>query len=194
MGKLQQDAGILNDSDVVRAVIADCERMLASISPANAATLMEQATDAHLALDRLAHAGSDVRPEQVRLDTIDERLIRNAQRIVTALGGSGAFAALRQRLAAGEYSGARWWRLDDILAAQRQALLRRMALTGAVILMLGIAAYLFRGVLFPPDPVGDAVTAAGRALSQHDTQTALRDIDAGPVSYTHLTLPTIYSV
>ena len=179
MGKLQQDAGILNEGDALRAMIAECEKLLATVSTANAAALMEHATDAHALLDKLERAGSDTRSEQSRLDTIDERIVKNAKRIVSASGGTLAFIALRQRLAVGDASNERWWRLDDVLAEQRTAQIRKLAIAGAVVIVLGIAAYLARGVLFPPDPVGDALVAAQRALGQNDTATALSAIDAG---------------
>ncbi len=177
MGKLQQEAGVLNDSDELRELILACEKMLASLSVGNARELLEQASEAQHLLDTLAQVGSDVRAEQSRLDTIQERIVKQARPIVAGVGGIQAFASLRDH--AGYRTTERWWRLDDVLAERRTARLKQLGIIVAAIALIGIMGYAFRGVLFPPDPVGDAVNAAQRALQQGDLVVALQAIDLG---------------
>ena len=177
MGKLQQDVGVLNEGDELRVLIAECEKMLAALSPTNARALMETATKAHALHQRLEEAGSDMRSEVTRLDTIYERIVKSAKRIVDGVSGNAAFQQMRQQLSPSTTE--RWWRLDDVLAEQRRALMKRLAVTGAVVALVAVAAFLFRGVLFPPDPVGDAVIAAQHALEQRDTTQALQALDLG---------------
>jgi tetratricopeptide (TPR) repeat protein len=178
MGKLQQDVGILNDSDVLRQMIGETEKLMVAITPASAPALLRNHTEAHALLDKLANGGADMRAERSRLDTIDERIVSHAREIVKATGGAGGFAALREE-AAGNYGNARWWRLDDeVAAAVRSRLIKIGVGVGAlaVVLLLG---FLLRGVLFPPDPVGDALFGARAGLQENDLPRALSSVELG---------------
>lgn len=178
MGKLQQDVGILNESDVLRQMIGETETLMVSITPASAPVVLRQNTQAHALLDKLANGGADMRAERSRLDTLDERIANNAREMLKAAGGAASFAALREE-AAGDYANARWWRLDDeVAAANRSRLIKTSIGVGAlmVVLLLG---YLLRGVLFPPDPVGDALFGARAGLQENDLPRALAAVEAG---------------
>jgi hypothetical protein len=178
MGKLQQDVGILNDSDVLRQMIGETEKLLVSITPATAPAVMRKNTELHALHDQLASGGADMRAERSRMETTDERLVKYAGVIVKATGGAAGFAALRNE-AAGEYAHAPWWRLDDhVAAANRRRLIKIGAGVGAlaVVLLLG---FLLRGVLFPPDPVGDAVFGVQAGLRDNDLPRALVAVELG---------------
>jgi tetratricopeptide (TPR) repeat protein len=177
MGKLQQDTGILNEGDVLREQIAACEKALAAITPESARALMENAADAHRQLESMRTPGADVRAEESRLTSIEERMIKSARPIVAAAGGPEQFAALRQQLDP-DTTGA-WWRLDDVVAAARRKQWQRIGIGVLIVALIGLTGYLLRGWLFPPDPVGDAVFRAQAALRDGTPAQAIEAIDLG---------------
>lgn len=177
MGKLQQDVGVLNEGDVLRGHIAASEKALASITPDSARALMQNTADAHRLADELRASGADVRAEESRLTTIEERMVKSAKPIVSALGGSAQFADLRQQI--DPTITDKWWRLDEVVAAERRKQWQRIGVAAAIIALIGLAGFLLRGVLFPRDPVGDAVFAAQAALRDGDGARAVSVIDLG---------------
>ena len=177
MGKLSQDIGVLNDADQLRTLIDNCEKALASLNPESSRTLMENTDAAHRLLEQLAANGADLRGEAARLETVDERIVRNARPIVQSLGGRAGLVTLRQQIAPG--TDARWWLLDHELDLRRQRLFRQLGAVIVIIAIVILAGYIARPVLFPPDPVGDAVNAATRALETEGIPGAIAAIDAG---------------
>ena len=177
MGKLQQEVGILNEGDALRALIGECEKALVAINAQNVGPLLTNVAEAHRLLDRLRTSGADVRAEEARLQTVDERMIRNAKQIVAAVGGTQQFIALRQQIA--PHLRERWWNLEEEVVAARRQLFKRFAIGAAVLVAIGIVGFLLRGVLFPPNPVGDAVFAAQAALREGDVQKAIQAIEQG---------------
>lgn len=177
MGKLQQDAGILNEGDRLRALIAECEKALVSITPANVRALLSNVAGAHQLLDALRASGADVRAEEARFRSVEERLTKQARSIVTAAGGSAAFVALRRSIAPDLQ--ATWWTLEEVVAANRRRRLRQLAAGLAMLAVIGLIGFLLRDVLFPPNPVGDALFAVQAALRNGDTARALQAIERG---------------
>jgi hypothetical protein len=177
MGKLQQEEAILNEGDELRALIGQCEKDLASITPDSARQLMRNATAADALLDRLAASGTDVRAEASRMSTIGDRIVNSAKPIVAAIGGEPAFAALRAQAKPGATE--QWWRLDDVLAARRRRTWQRVGIAAAIVVLIGVAGFLLRGWLFPPDPIGDAVFGVQAALRDGDVSRALNAVELG---------------
>lgn len=177
MGKLQQEVGILNEGDVLRETISQCEKDLADIRPESAHDLMRNATIARDLLAELHADGADIRAEKARFGTVEERIVKNAKQIVTAIGGPDAFAALRQQIS--PTATERWWRLDDEVALARRRTWQRIGIGAVIIALIGLSGFLLRGVLFPHDPVGDAVFAAQAALRDGDGARAINAIDLG---------------
>jgi tetratricopeptide (TPR) repeat protein len=177
MGKLSQQVGALNDADRLRSLIDECERALASLGPASAQQLLLNANEAHHRLDALQAAGADVRGEAARLSTVDDRIVRHAADIVKALGGREALVELRQQTAPG--TAERFWLLDQELDMRRRRLLQRVGVGAIVLLVVLAIGYIARPILFPPDPAGDAVAAADRALQVKDVPGAVAAIDTG---------------
>lgn len=177
MGKLQQEVGILNEGDVLRARIAECEKALVSVTSANVRSLLSNVAEAHRLLDDLRASGADVRAEEARLQSVEERMIKQAKPIVAAAGGDQAFVALRRSLAPNLQ--APWWALEEVVAANRRRRLKQLAAGLAVLAVIGVIGFLLRGVLFPPNPVGDALFAVQAALRDGDTTRALQAIERG---------------
>lgn len=178
MGKLQQDVGILNEGDVLRQMISETEKLMVSITPASASAVLRKHTEAHALLDKLANGGADMRAERSRIETTDDRIVNYAKLFVKAVGGPASYAALRNEVA-GNYANMRWWRLDDeVAAANRSRLIKIGVGVGALLLVL-LMGYLLRGVLFPPDPVGDAVFGVQAGLRDNDLPRALSAVETG---------------
>lgn len=181
MGKLQQEVGALNDADRLREHLDVCEKAVPSLHQAESAReFLASATEAHTLLDALEAGGSDIRPELTRLSNLAERATRNARRIVRAVGGMSAYVGLRAQLAPD--SPDPWWRLDEVLARARRRALTGLGAFVAAIVIVAVAGYVFRDFLFPPNPVGDAVNAASKAVvDTNDYAAALTAIDTGLV-------------
>lgn len=178
MGKLQQNIGALNEGDRLREALSRCEVALVAITPENARRLLADLAEAERLMATLQAAGTDVRAEALRLETIHSRILQQARSIVRALGGARAYRALRAELAPPTPT-LPWWRLDEVLAEQRRSWLARLGVALVVVGVLVGVAYALRDVLFPPNPAADAIAAAQTALQEGDTARARAAIEAG---------------
>ena len=137
MGKLQQQLGNLNENDVLRELISACEKSMANLSAQSARDVLVNAEDAHQLLARLSTTQADVRAELARLESIDDRLVKSANKIVSLVGGNQAYAALRQQ--AQPNSEAQRWHLDAVIADKRRAVLRQLGIvTGVFALVFAV--------------------------------------------------------
>jgi tetratricopeptide (TPR) repeat protein len=177
MGKLAQTVSALNDADELREQIDNCEKSLALLNAESARKLMLDANTAHQMMQTLLAAGADLRGEVARLQSVDERIIRNARPIVKLLGGRQALIDLRTQTAPGTHEP--WWMLDAELDRRRQKLLKRLGVIAGIIVGILIIGYIARPILFPPDPVGDAIADATNALYKQDMVGVQSAIDAG---------------
>ncbi len=177
MGKLQQEVGILNEGDALRALIAESEKALVAVTPENVRALLTNVAEAHRLLDDLRASGADMRAEEARLQSVEERMIKQAKPIVAAAGGEQAFVALRRTIASGWQ--APWWVLEEVVAAHRRRRLKQLAAGLAVLVLIGVVGFLLRDVLFPPNPVGDALFATQAALREGDVARAFQAIERG---------------
>jgi len=177
MGKLQQELSQLNEADALRELLRHSEQALVAITPGSAPKLLTDIEDAHQLVVRLKKSGADMRPEQGRLGTLDDRVVRDAGKIVKALGGPAQFAALRAQL--NPTSTELRWQLDAILAEGCRLQIRQLLTGLAAVAVVIFAGWLARDFLFPPDPAGDAVNAAQRALQDSNSTQAITEINTG---------------
>jgi hypothetical protein len=178
MGKLQQSSVPLNEADGMRALLATCERDIASPTPANVRGLFEMLAAVEFTMAKLESFGTDLRPEASRLESLHDRIAHDATKMVKLLGGVGAYVAVRQSLQPATDGPA--WQLDRMLAAQRTQRLRTFLVTCVTLAVLSGAFWWFRDTLLPPDPIGDIADAAQRTLLEGGSaQAALAQIDAG---------------
>jgi tetratricopeptide (TPR) repeat protein len=167
----------LNDADRLRAAIAEAERLTARLDATTS-------RDAVLAVDRaeqmiaaLTAGGTDLRAERARIDALQNMMTRNAGRVVRALGGPLGFQRLRRELC-GDIA-LPVWQLDRRVNEGRRRRLRNIGIVVMLMLAGGLAAYLARDILLPPDPVGDALVSARAAYADGDSDRALAALDLG---------------
>jgi tetratricopeptide (TPR) repeat protein len=177
MGKMQVQPGALNDADRLRAQIDEAERLSARLTAGNSRDAVLAVHRAEQMIAALGASGPDLRGERTRIDALHNVLTRNAGRIVKALGGPLGFQRLR-RESRGEIA---WpvWQLDRRVHEIRRRRLRLTGVTVAVVLAVGLGAYLARDILLPPDPVGDALSQARAAYADGDSERAITALDLG---------------
>jgi tetratricopeptide (TPR) repeat protein len=177
MGKLSQAVGALSDADRLRELIAECEKILARIDANNVRQLLQTAETAHQLVDQITAPDADIRGEVARLVAVDERILRYSSQIVKLLGGREVLVQYRSQIARQPYE--RFWMLDLELDHARKKLMERLGIFAAIVVVVLIVGYLARGILFPPDPAGDAIALATRALQQNDALGAIQAITTG---------------
>jgi tetratricopeptide (TPR) repeat protein len=178
MAKLQQQTDPLNDGDRLRKTLSDAERIASPILRTNARALLLQVHSAMLQAGQVEASGGDIRPERGRLDTLIDRVERNARLIVSGVGGRTAFDALRTQTA-GANPADRLWQLDTRVAEHNRSRLRMLGAALGVIALIAGLGVVFREQLFPPDPAGDAIRAAQRLVSEKDIPGAKQQIELG---------------
>ena len=180
MGKLQQGSAPLNIADEMRRFIASGEIGLSSISPDNVRQILSELEQANDLIAALSEAGTDVRPEAERLNSLEQRSIKQAAKIIKAFGGQQAYSAFRREYQPQTPEHRRgWWSLDQVVAAQRQRTLKQLGTIAAVLVVLAGLGYVFRDTLFPDDPIGRAVAAAERHVRDAQPEQANAVIQAG---------------
>ena len=177
MGKLQQHLNAMTEGDALRNLMSACERLSARVTHDTVVEYLETVTKTEALIEQLHGAGRDVRAEMARLEGIQDSANSRAGAIVKATGGSAAYAALRTKLGGDAQSPV--WQLDARVAEARARAWRSVAISVAVVLLIGALGYVFRATLFPPDPAGDAIRAAQRAYLEVGPQAAVKEIDIG---------------
>ncbi len=169
------DTGRVTPTDDLRQLLSQSEERLINLTdPASAAELysrLDQITDL---LPHLQATGGDIRAEEARWQSLQERLESRGSRVLRAWQGSARLAAARQTA---KPDPARWWWWIDQKVAERQR--RRLWRIGSLALALLAVVALFALVLprlFPVDPV---VRESYRLQLRAETALANDDLAAG---------------
>jgi len=179
MGKYQQEVISHSEADQLRLLIDTCEETQGAKTADEARSFMSTLHQAHRLRQALEDQSTDLdlRAESARLAAVDERLLREARKMIRLLGGDQAFIEYRQQFDARPED--RWWQLDARVAAEQRRTIQRIAIAAGIVAVLAVVVYLARGILFPPNPVGDAVNSAGTRLDARNLPGALAEIDTG---------------
>lgn len=179
MGKLQQQVSVLSGADELRLRIDHAEKILRFDTPEAARDLLATLHEAHRMAERLERETPDLdlRPERTRLAGLTDRALRHAKTLVRALGGMAAFEQFRRQFDV--QPDDLWWQLDVRIALDRRRTLQRLATVGVVLAVLGLIVFLARDILFPYNPVSDAVSNAGAKVDAGDLPAALAEVEAG---------------
>jgi len=167
--------GRVTPTDDLRQLLSQSEERLINLSdPASAAELysrLDQITDL---LPGLQATGGDIRAEEARWQSLQERLEARGPRVLRAWRGSARLTAARQ---AAQPDPARWWWwIDQKVAEQRQRKLRRIGGVALVVLAVVALAVFALPRLFPVDPV---VRESYRLQLRAETALANNDLTAG---------------
>ncbi len=169
------NTGRVTPADDLRQLLSQSEERLINLSgPTSAAELysrLDQITDL---LPQFQATGGDIRAEEARWQSLQERIETRGPRVLRAWQGSARLAAARQ--AANPDAGRWWWWIDQKVAEQRRRRLRRI---GSVVLALLAVVAVIAFVLprlFPVDPV---VRESYRLQLRAETALANGDLAAG---------------
>lgn len=180
----------LTRADDLRQLLARSEERLINLAnQAEAAELYAWLDEIDRLWPEVRATGGDVRAEEARWQSLQDRLTARGAQVLRAWQGSAGLAAARQ--AAAPAASAWWWWLDQVMAQKRRTLLRRVGLAAlAVLALLAVASFVLPRV-FPVDPAVRAAyrlqLAADTALANGDLPGALlafsQAIEANPTDY-----------
>jgi len=180
MGKFFIPPTAHTPADLVREVLGKAERLVPNLRGAGPQVLellylLDQVTEA---LAELEAAGTDVRAERARFETVQRQLRRRQQRFLAEAG-----AALQEERAAVQPDQARWWWfLDEESARQRRHQLRRGLTWGLVAMLLLALAYLvYDRFIAPPPQVRQAFRHSTRGeslIEEGNLRAALAEFEA----------------
>jgi tetratricopeptide (TPR) repeat protein len=149
-------------------------------SPEQALSVLVELDTAYKQLMEL-DSGETRKALTTQFDSLIAKLHKEAPGFIRDLGG---VQALREvRAAAQPSDAASWWRLDEYLASQRKARVRRMAITGGIIVLALLALGALYRAFLAPDPQVSArynhEQSAQEALIYGNLEEALQEADAG---------------
>jgi len=127
--------------------------------------LLRMRDELEVTVERYEAAGSDLRPERTRLETVDNIIMRKAAEIGRELARVGGLEGVRRRENPPEEH---WWWYVDLYHAERQrkALTRGLITVGVIVVLL-LAVNLVMDRFFGLDPVekeARSFTTAGEQL------------------------------
>ena len=138
-----------NPVNQLRDDLDQAERMVVQLNRETVEPFLQLLDRINSQLTTLADSGIDLRPEQTRQGSLLSRIEGNPQPVVSAAGRAGGMAKLR---ACNPDSDGFWWRLDAVVAADRQRSARRFTFTIGGIVLFFVALFWVVNTFFPPDP------------------------------------------
>lgn len=196
MGKLQQIPEPLNLADEIRQRIQLCEASLPNLNAETAEQVLLNLDQCVSLCSKLEKDGADMRPERERMGNIERRISQKAKAFVALMGGEQKYAEERTKnhitLDAQTPS---WWLLDSVVAKQRKKFLSQLGVVAGILTILVVLAFAFKDILFPYDPISNAIATAEREIRDQNNDNAILAIQAGlTVSPTHPGLQLWYGV
>lgn len=166
--------------DDLRQLLARSEDGLIKLADqAGAAELFAWLDQMDELLPQIRATGADVRAEEARWQSLQERMLARAPQIVRAWQGSSRLAAAREALNPPESRW--WWWIDQHVARRTRTRLRNAAIAVLAIALVAMLASFVLSRLFPVDP---AVRQAYRmrlqaevALSNGDLAGSLQSLE-----------------
>lgn len=129
----------------LRQELDEAERVVIQLRRDNVEPFLQLLDSIDRRFTQLASSGLDLRPEQTRWNSLQDRLQREAGRVMRAADAAGGLASLRARNAPAQGS---WWHLDAVAAADRRRSIRRLgAAIGTVVASLALIWSLFTFVI-----------------------------------------------
>ena len=114
--------------------------------------------------ERGGDANQLLRSEQVRWQDLQRQSQQRSRRLVNLAAASGGLTALRRQYAAGD---GMWWRLDELVAAQRRKQMKQLVRTLAIIAVLLVAGAFAYQTWFAPDAETIALVTSLSSIERH---------------------------
>ena len=143
----------------LRDKLAEAERLILQLRRDNAESFLQLLDSIDECFSQLESSGLDLRPEQARWGSLQSKLRSEAGRVVRVLDSAGGLQQLRKT---NFPAHGMWWRLDEVVAANRRDLARRLGTaTGTIAIFLTIVWALFAFVI----PVDANTVISSEALT-----------------------------
>jgi Flp pilus assembly protein TadD len=145
-------------ANALRNALDKAEREVVSINASTLESFLVSLDQIEQMFETLAKNQTDLRPEEVRWESLLNRLSSNPGPIAAAGSKVGGMASLRTKHPPAESF---WWRLDEEVARRRVQTIRRVGISvGSII---AVAALLLWGIhfFFPPDPKAVLLSTVG---------------------------------
>jgi tetratricopeptide (TPR) repeat protein len=155
----------------LREALDVAERLIVTVDETTVERLLVLFDDIERMFGELSQNEIDLRSEQVRWSSLQNRLYSKPLPITKAAARAGGMAKLRAKHPPAEGD---WWRLDAIVMERRRRSAIRTIVTIVVIVLVMAGLYWAVNTLFPPNP--DAV-AMVEATSSIDTYVRVQDWD-----------------
>lgn len=136
----------------LRDALDRAERLIVNVNQDTVEELLVLFDQIEQMFEELSASSIDLRPEEVRWQSLQNRIFSRPLPIVRAANRAGGMRSLRAKHPP---ANAAWWKLDGLVVERRRKSTIRLIAT--ILILVGIAGGLYWGVntLFPPDP--DAV-------------------------------------
>jgi len=156
--------------DALRDNLTELERSLPTLRGMGprAVELLHRLDAVYDDMARLREQGIDLRPEQTRLDSVEEQLRgKRAPVLVKEIARSVGWKEARASVAPGRERW--WWYLDEELAQQRRAKLQRWLVRGGIILLvLALLAGAYKRFLAPSPAMEQKITLVQNAERDYE--------------------------
>lgn len=130
--------------------------------------------------DKLDASDLDLRPEEVRWESIHNRLYSKPSLIVSPARSKGGLAKLRANNPPAESF---WWQLDDLARGRRNKTLRSLFVTIGSIIGVLLVAYFVINYFFPPSPEALVILESTNSIEpdilEQNWEAARQKIEAG---------------
>ncbi|MDE0080037.1 MAG: hypothetical protein OXO50_21145 [Caldilineaceae bacterium] len=162
---------------VLRDKLDESERAILQLRRDNAESFLMLLDSIEECFSQLESSGLDLRPEQSRWLSLQGKLRGDAGRIVRVLDNAGGLRQLRKRNSPAQ---GMWWRLDEVVAANRRNLIRKFGMTfGTVALFVAMVWALFEFIPVDANTViaSEAITSARQLTLEENWSDALAVIE-----------------
>ncbi len=133
----------------LREDLGEAERKIVQLRRDNVEQFLQLLDRIEQRFLELESNGLDLRTEYTRWGSLHSKVRREASRIVRVITLAGGLEHLRQ---ANQPAEGFWWHLDDVVAAARRRLVRRLGISlGSIAAVLAIV-WILLTFVFPPDP------------------------------------------
>lgn len=147
----------------LRDALDQAERQVVNLDASNVEEFLALLDRIEQHFETFAHSKIDVRPEEVRWESLLNRINTDPRPLVNAANQAGGLAGLSAKHPPAESF---WWQLDAEVARRRAQMLRRTSITiGAVVAAVALVLWAVN-FFFPPDPQAVLLVNANAQIDQ----------------------------